>query len=70
MTTAASTILHDNKSDDSDSVKSGASDKSSAKPELAIDTSTPIPDYLEDFDEIDSYTNHPLVERAFDVSLH
>lgn len=68
MTNAASTMLHDNKSEeDSDSVRSGASEKSPSKSELAIDTSTPIPDFIEDFDEIDAYTNHPLVERAFDV---
>lgn len=68
LTTAASTILRDNKSEggESDSTHSSASDKT---PSLVVDTSTPttIPDYIEDIDEIDTYTNHPLVERAFEV---
>jgi hypothetical protein len=61
-------MLRDNTSkseDDTDSVQSSSSDHTPTKPDLVIDTSTPIPDFVEDYDEIDSYTNHPLVERAF-----
>jgi hypothetical protein len=70
LTSAASSILRDNTSkseDDTESVKSGSSsDKTPTKPDLTIDTSTPIPDFVEEYDEIDAYTNHPLVERAFE----
>lgn len=73
MTRAASTILRDpNKSSesDSDSVRSGSSDKDSTrtptKTESTVDLSLAIPDYVDEIDEIDAYTNHPLVDQAFE----
>jgi hypothetical protein len=64
-------MLRDNKSEGGDSTDSTHSSASDKTPSLMVDTSTPttIPDFIEE-DEIDTYTNHPLVERAFEVSTH